>query len=82
MKIYICPDCGEKIEESDDVAKWSAWTRCYCGGEAVDPTYIKTSCKLIPGYSAEGYNEGLGVHIRGKQHLKEVLKEREITEAG
>ena len=80
---YTCRDC-KKPHETEPL-KYSRWTRCpFCNGQAYDsqPIFHKTYTTFIPGYSSAGYNEGLGVHIKDKSHLKQVLKERNLKEAG
>lgn len=83
MNKFIC-QCGKITEKDDEHLKWNKWARCECGEKAFVEGFVsgRNTTFGIEGYSRPGYNEGLGVNIKSKQHLKQVLKERNLKEAG
>lgn len=68
-----CEFCKKRREEKYmicDVCLHSLWI----------PPEVNFSGNNIPGYSAPGYNEGLGVEIRSKKHFDEVCKEKGVRQ--
>lgn len=36
MRTVRCPECGNEFKVGDKALAWSSWSRCDCGGKAVE----------------------------------------------
>jgi len=73
---YECPSCQLQKDEFRSVAKRNDSPVCDCG--------VKMK-KIIAGYRVIGdfspyYDENLETHIKSKQHRKQVMKEKGVSE--
>lgn len=80
---FICK-CGKVYEKDEEYSKWNYWVRCDCGLQAEmenKPPRSKPMTAFVKGYT-EGYNEGLGINIKSKDHYKAEVKKRGLKEVG
>lgn len=73
---YLCPDCKQEMDEFRSIEKRNECPKCECGGQTQ---------KIISHYAAHGdlepyYDDNLESHVRSRQHRKELMKEKGVSE--
>lgn len=73
---YLCSACDKEKDEYRSVSQRNRCPKC----DACD----KPMVKIITGYAVHGdvdyYDENLEIRVKSKQHRKQLMRERGVTE--